>query len=67
MNPVLPLLKPIPIKDRISVLFVERGNLDVLNGTFKKKSLVQRLFSPRRVKILQGAKEVVSGNKTGSI
>jgi CRISPR system Cascade subunit CasD len=27
----------------------------------------RRLFSPRRVKILQGAKEVVSGNKTGSI
>ncbi|MBU0569080.1 type I-E CRISPR-associated endonuclease Cas1e [bacterium] len=31
---MLPPLKPIPIKDRISVLFVEKGNLDVLNGAF---------------------------------
>jgi len=30
----LPPLKPIPIKDRISVLFVERGQLDVLDGAF---------------------------------
>ena len=30
----LPPLKPIPIKDRISVLFVERGQLDVLDGSF---------------------------------
>lgn len=30
----LPPLKPIPIKDRISVLFVEKGNLDVLDGAF---------------------------------
>jgi CRISPR-associated protein Cas1 len=27
-------LKPIPIKDRVSVLFVERGQLDVLDGAF---------------------------------
>ncbi len=33
-QPVLPPLKPIPIKDRISVLFVEKGNLDVLDGAF---------------------------------
>ena len=33
-EPILPPLKPIPIKDRISVLFVERGNLDVLDGSF---------------------------------
>lgn len=33
-SPVLPPLKPIPIKDRISVLFVEKGNLDVLDGAF---------------------------------
>ncbi len=33
-EPILPPLKPIPIKDRISVLFVERGNLDVLDGAF---------------------------------
>jgi len=30
----LPPLKPIPIKDRISILFVEKGNLDVLDGAF---------------------------------
>ena len=34
MEPILPPLKPIPIKDRISVLFVEKGNLDVLDGAF---------------------------------
>ncbi|MFH1980373.1 MAG: type I-E CRISPR-associated endonuclease Cas1e [Pseudomonadota bacterium] len=33
-EPILPALKPIPIKDRVSVLFVERGNLDVLDGAF---------------------------------
>jgi len=33
-EPVLPPLKPIPIKDRISVLYVEKGNLDVLDGAF---------------------------------
>lgn len=33
-EPILPPLKPIPIKDRVSVLFVERGNLDVLDGAF---------------------------------
>ena len=27
-NPILPTLKPIPIKDRISTLFLEKGNLD---------------------------------------
>jgi len=31
---MLPPLKPIPIKDRISVVFVEKGNLDVLDGAF---------------------------------
>lgn len=31
---LLPPLKPIPIKDRLSVLFAERGNLDVLDGAF---------------------------------
>lgn len=34
MEPILPPLKPIPIKDRISVLFVEKGHLDVLDGAF---------------------------------
>lgn len=33
-HPILPSLKPIPIKDRVSVLFVEKGNLDVLDGAF---------------------------------
>jgi len=27
-------LKPLPIKDRISVVYVERGNLDVIDGSF---------------------------------
>jgi CRISPR-associated protein Cas1 len=31
---MLPPLKPIPIKDRLSVLFVERGELDVIDGAF---------------------------------
>ena len=34
MEPILPALKPIPIKDRISVLFVEKGQIDVLDGAF---------------------------------
>lgn len=34
MEPTLPPVKPIPIKDRISVLYVEKGNLDVLDGAF---------------------------------
>ncbi|RJQ70264.1 MAG: type I-E CRISPR-associated endonuclease Cas1 [Desulfobacteraceae bacterium] len=33
-EPILPPLKPIPIKDRLSVLFVEKGQLDVLDGAF---------------------------------
>jgi CRISP-associated protein Cas1 len=34
MTDLLPPLKPVPIKDRMSVLFIERGNLDVLDGAF---------------------------------
>lgn len=34
MEPKLPLLKPIPMKDRVSVIFIEKGNLDVLDGAF---------------------------------
>lgn len=30
-EPILPPLNPIPMKDRISVVFVEKGNLDVLD------------------------------------
>jgi len=30
----LPPLKPIPMKDRVSIIFVEKGNLDVLDGAF---------------------------------
>jgi len=33
-EPILPMLKPIPMKDRVSVIFVEKGNLDVLDGAF---------------------------------
>jgi CRISP-associated protein Cas1 len=31
---MLPPLKPIPIKDRVSVIFVEKGQVDVLDGAF---------------------------------
>lgn len=31
---MLPPLKPLPIKERISILFVEKGQLDVLDGAF---------------------------------
>ena len=34
MNSVLPALKPLPIKERISVDFVERGEIDMLDGAF---------------------------------
>lgn len=34
MAELLPPLKPIPIKDRLSVLYVEKGHLDVLDGAF---------------------------------
>jgi CRISPR-associated protein Cas1 len=30
----LPALKPIPVKERLSVLYVEKGHLDVLDGAF---------------------------------
>jgi len=30
----LPALKPIPVKERFSVLYVEKGHLDVLDGAF---------------------------------
>jgi len=33
-NPLLPKLSPITIKERISMVFVEKGNLDVLDGAF---------------------------------
>jgi CRISPR-associated protein Cas1 len=34
MSNLLPPLKPIPIKERMSVIFVERGEIDVLDGAF---------------------------------
>jgi CRISPR-associated protein Cas1 len=34
MEPILPPPKPIPIKDRVSVLFVDKGNLDVFDRAF---------------------------------
>lgn len=30
----LPKLKPLPMKDRVSIVFVERGQIDVLDGAF---------------------------------
>jgi CRISPR-associated protein Cas1 len=33
-DPILPPLKPIPIKDRVSIIFLKKGNLDVLHGAF---------------------------------
>jgi len=33
-EPILPPLKPIPIKDRTSIIFIEYGQLDVLDGAF---------------------------------
>jgi hypothetical protein len=34
MADLLPPLKPIPIKDRLSILYIEHGHLDVLDGAF---------------------------------
>jgi len=34
METSLPPLKPIPIKERVSVLFLEKGQLDVIDGAF---------------------------------
>ena len=34
MRSLLPPLRPIPIKDRVSLLFLEKGHLDVLDGAF---------------------------------
>lgn len=34
MSHLLPPLKPIPVKERMSVLFIERGEIDVLDGAF---------------------------------
>ncbi len=32
--PLLPPLRPIPLKERISVVFIERGEVDMLDGAF---------------------------------
>lgn len=34
MSDLLPPLKPIPIKERLSILYIEKGHLDVLDGAF---------------------------------
>jgi CRISPR-associated protein Cas1 len=34
MPGLLPPLKPLPMKERISVLFIERGEIDVIDGAF---------------------------------
>ena len=31
---MLPPLKPIPIKERLSIVFVEKGEIDVVDGAF---------------------------------
>jgi len=33
-EPILPPLKAIPMKDRVSIVFLEKGNIDVLDGAF---------------------------------
>jgi len=33
-TPLLPPLKPIPIKERLSIVFVEKGEIDVVDGAF---------------------------------
>ncbi len=33
-NGVLPALKPLPVRERLSVVFVERGEIDMLDGAF---------------------------------
>ncbi len=33
-DPILPPLKPIPVKERLSILFIERGQIDVIDGAF---------------------------------
>ena len=34
MEQILPQLKPIPMKERLSILFVQYGRLDVIDGAF---------------------------------
>lgn len=34
MTGLLPPLKPLPIKERLSVIFIERGEIDMLDGAF---------------------------------
>ena len=34
MKDILPPLRPIPIKERLSILYIEYGQLDVLDGAF---------------------------------
>ena len=34
MSNILPDLQPLPIKERISIVFVEKGQLDVIDGAF---------------------------------
>jgi CRISPR-associated protein Cas1 len=34
MSELLPPLRPLPIKERLSILYIEYGHLDVLDGAF---------------------------------
>ena len=57
MQPPLPPLKPISIKDRVSVLFVERGQLDVLDGSFVLIASVKE--SPAAYRSISGPENAV--------
>ena len=53
MAQILPPLKPIPIKDRLSVLYVEKGHLDVRDGAFvvvDKTGVRTHTFSVPRIR-----------------
>ena len=50
MADLLPPLKPIAIKERLSILFIEKGQLDVLDGAFvvvDKTGVRTHVWSPR--------------------
>lgn len=43
---MLPPLKPIPIKERLSIVFVERGEIDVIDGAFVRVDLQGERIRP---------------------
>jgi CRISPR-associated protein Cas1 len=46
MADLIPPLKPIAIKEQFSILFIDKGHLDVLNGAFV---VVDKSVFPTRV------------------